>query len=148
MKWTFGILVMQVCFQRFISHVSVVPPTAQLLRSDGFMESTHSKWSHVLECHGPLTRYVKLRVAHAPGMPGTFPCHRLQREPIPACITARAKDFLPTAVSVYFSVTWIVTYVTAMEYLMCMTYLVSLIWLQNPRASKVTPHSCRRVLEQ
>ena len=24
------------------------------------------------EVHGPLTRYVKLRVAHAPGMPGTF----------------------------------------------------------------------------
>ena len=23
-------------------------------------------------CHGSLTRYVKLRVAHAPGMPGTF----------------------------------------------------------------------------
>ena len=23
--------------------------------------------------HGPLTRYVKLHVAHAPGMPGTFP---------------------------------------------------------------------------
>ena len=23
-------------------------------------------------CHGPLTRYVKLQVAHAPGMPGTF----------------------------------------------------------------------------
>ena len=22
--------------------------------------------------HGPLTRYIKLRVAHAPGMPGTF----------------------------------------------------------------------------
>ena len=22
--------------------------------------------------HEPLTRYVKLRVAHAPGMPGTF----------------------------------------------------------------------------
>ena len=22
--------------------------------------------------HGPLTRYVKLRVAHAPDMPGTF----------------------------------------------------------------------------
>ena len=30
--------------------------------------------------HGPLTRYVKLRVAHASGMPGT----------IPTCITARA----------------------------------------------------------
>ena len=23
-------------------------------------------------CNGPLTRYVELRVAHAPGMPGTF----------------------------------------------------------------------------
>ena len=23
-------------------------------------------------CHGPLTRYAKLRVAHAPGMPRTF----------------------------------------------------------------------------
>ena len=23
-------------------------------------------------CHGPLVRYVKLRVAHAPGIPGTF----------------------------------------------------------------------------
>ena len=25
--------------------------------------------------YGPLTRYVKLRVAHAPGMTGTFPRH-------------------------------------------------------------------------
>ena len=23
-------------------------------------------------CHGPLTRYTKVRVVHAPGMPGTF----------------------------------------------------------------------------
>ena len=44
--------------------------------------------------HGPLTRYVKLQVAHAPGMPGTVPpaadfkgnCELA----IPACITARA----------------------------------------------------------
>ena len=28
----------------------------------------------------PLTRYVKLRIAHAPGMPGTFPRHRLQKK--------------------------------------------------------------------
>ena len=27
--------------------------------------------------HGSLTRYVKLRVAHAPGMPGTFSRHRV-----------------------------------------------------------------------
>ena len=26
----------------------------------------------VIVCHGPLTRYVKLGVVHAPGMPGTF----------------------------------------------------------------------------
>ena len=44
--------------------------------------------------YGPLTRYVKSRVAHAPGMPGTFPPaaefkgkHELA---IPACITTRA----------------------------------------------------------
>ena len=39
-----------------------------------------------------------------------------------------AKDSLPTAVFVYFSVIWTVTYVTAMYYLMCLTCLVSLIW--------------------
>ena len=32
--------------------------------------------------HGPLTRYVKLRVAHVPGIPGTFSRHRLQRKPL------------------------------------------------------------------
>ena len=47
-------------------------------------------WLH----YGPLTRYVQLQVAHAPGMPGTFPPaadftgnHKLA---IPAYITARA----------------------------------------------------------
>ena len=44
--------------------------------------------------YGPLTRYVKLQVAHAPGMLGTFSpdadfkWNRLLA--IPACITARA----------------------------------------------------------
>ena len=32
--------------------------------------------------NGPLTRYVKLRVAHAPGMRERFPCHRLHRKPL------------------------------------------------------------------
>ena len=31
---------------------------------------------------GPLTRYVKLRVVHAPWMPGTFSPQRLQRKPL------------------------------------------------------------------
>ena len=42
--------------------------------------------------HRPLTRYVKLRVAHTPGMPGTIPPLQLQRGPLIsdlACITAR-----------------------------------------------------------
>ena len=30
--------------------------------------------------HGPLTRYVKLWVAHEPGMPERFPRHRFQRK--------------------------------------------------------------------
>ena len=37
---------------------------------------------HHIPFHGPLTTYVKLRVAHAPGMPGRFPRHRLQRKPL------------------------------------------------------------------
>ena len=41
-----------------------------------------------VRAHGPLARYVKLRVAHAPGMPGTFSRHR--RLAIPAYIRARA----------------------------------------------------------
>ena len=44
--------------------------------------------------HGPLTRYVKLQVAHAPGMPGTFSpaadFKGYRKLAIPACITARA----------------------------------------------------------
>ena len=44
--------------------------------------------------HGPLTRYVKLRIAHAPGMPGTFsPTADFKGNcwlATPACITARA----------------------------------------------------------
>ena len=38
--------------------------------------------------HGPLARSVKLRVAHAPGMPEMLPRHRGLT--IPTCITARA----------------------------------------------------------
>ena len=30
-------------------------------------------WFVCMDLYGPLTRYVKLRVVHAPGMPGTFP---------------------------------------------------------------------------
>ena len=36
----------------------------------------------LLSCHGPLTRYAKLGVAHAQVMPERFPCHRLRRKPL------------------------------------------------------------------
>ena len=32
----------------------------------------YCQWFRIQGLHGPLARYVKLRVAHAPGMPGTF----------------------------------------------------------------------------
>ena len=32
--------------------------------------------------HGPLIKYVKLWVVHAPGMPGTFRRHRFRRKPL------------------------------------------------------------------
>ena len=35
----------------------------------------------VIVLHGPLARYVKLRVAHAPGMPGTFSPPQLVSDP-------------------------------------------------------------------
>ena len=38
--------------------------------------------------HGPFTRYVRLRVGHAPGMRERFPRHRWLA--IPTCITPRA----------------------------------------------------------
>ena len=34
--------------------------------------STPRKHALFYECNGPLARYVKLQVAHAPGIPGTF----------------------------------------------------------------------------
>ena len=40
----------------------------------------NSNYIRVME-KGPLARYVKLRVAQALGMPGTFSRHRLQRKP-------------------------------------------------------------------
>ena len=49
---------------------------------------TLSPGSSDINCNGPPTRYVKLQVAHAPGMPGTFPRHRGLA--ISTCIMARA----------------------------------------------------------
>ena len=44
---------------------------AWTVECDTHAQVRESSWSHNL-ADGPLARYVKLRVAHAPGMPGTF----------------------------------------------------------------------------
>ena len=48
-----------------------------------FFHSSHRKWCRKEQnCrHGPLVRYVKSRVAHAPGMPGTFSSPPWIRDP-------------------------------------------------------------------
>ena len=74
---------------------------SMVLKMAHFRKSTGPRWVNYYlhftiypNCHGPLTRYVKLQVAHAPGMPGTFPSAADFKGnrylAIPACITARA----------------------------------------------------------
>ena len=45
-----------------------------LCSSRRYLENYTNIWLRLygLSTHGPLTRYVKLRVVHAPGMPGAF----------------------------------------------------------------------------
>ena len=43
---------------------------------------TNILYIFILIWFGPLARHVKLWVAHAPGMPGMFSRHRLQRKPL------------------------------------------------------------------
>ena len=56
------------------------------------VHTSYTGW-YYKAAHGPLTRYVKLQVAHAPGMPGTFSpaadFKGYRKLAIPACITAR-----------------------------------------------------------
>ena len=54
--------------KKYMTYIHMVQPSTTA--SAGFV-------SH----HGPLTRYAKLRVVHAPGMPGTFSRY-LQRKPL------------------------------------------------------------------
>ena len=57
--------------------MSLKSPTRQFVRklqnNKGDINALH---------HGPLTKYVKLRVAHTQGMLGTFSRHRMQRKPL------------------------------------------------------------------
>ena len=54
-------------WKSFIKNASQICRTNVLTRAP--LCDSHSSWS---TANGPLTRYVKLRIAHAPGMPGTF----------------------------------------------------------------------------
>ena len=46
------------------------------------MLHTYNTQRHPISRHGPLTRYVKLRVAHAPGMLGPFPPPPMSGKPL------------------------------------------------------------------
>ena len=53
-------------------------------------------------CHGPLARYIKLWVAHAPGMPGTF-SSSFSKKMRAACHWLSASTVVPTSASVWGS---------------------------------------------
>ena len=64
---------------RSLWRTTVIPPTPifwsselRVFRLGLWYQRSSGSWSGHCGFHGPLTRYVKLRVAHAPGMPGTF----------------------------------------------------------------------------
>ena len=45
------------------------------------LEIVSAQWlPFIFGCNGPLARYTKLRVAHAPGMPGTFSSPLISKE--------------------------------------------------------------------
>ena len=72
-----------------IVHVASVSPQliAMFTLNSAPVESDHSFQ------HGPLARYVKLRVAYAPGVSGTFSSSPLVSDPRMhhgTCVTARA----------------------------------------------------------
>ena len=50
---------------------SLTPGAVWLNHHCGYVMDFTENWM-LLRNHGPLARYVKFRVAHAPGMPGTF----------------------------------------------------------------------------
>ena len=63
-----------------VTYEALVVPTIDKLITATMIHSNHHFYD---KCpNGPLTRYVKLRAARAPGMPGTFSPHRLQRKPL------------------------------------------------------------------
>ena len=49
---------------------------------DGVVTQVAEETDHKVSSHGPLTRYKKLRVAHAPGMPGTFSPPQTSKETV------------------------------------------------------------------
>ena len=55
-----------------ISQFNFQFPCSLLLIASILSKLQRRSWPFLLQQHGPLARYVKFRVAHAPGMMGTF----------------------------------------------------------------------------
>ena len=65
-------LMLNVKFHQFINILQKKKENNRPILSRGVLLRGRSLWLES-SMHGPLTRYAKLRVAHAPRMPGTFP---------------------------------------------------------------------------
>ena len=60
----------------------IISTNGSILGVDLECTSVDTTREYCFASYGPLNRYVKLRFTHAPGMPGTFFPHRLQRKPL------------------------------------------------------------------
>ena len=75
LSWTLKRFVIRVhtlfsIYWQIYSERILILTVTYLFLVESLQQSNPSKMS--CGCNGPLARYVKLRVAHAPGMPGTF----------------------------------------------------------------------------
>ena len=70
------------CYNRIALYAITMSLCPGLLRHFRVTTNVGNQGFSILTCHGPRTIYLKLRVAHVPGMPGTFLRHRLQIKPL------------------------------------------------------------------
>ena len=67
-RWVLATMWTSSCWRKFLMRLEV----GRRSSPQGGTLTARWKLSTNRWVHGPLARYVKLRVAHAPGMPGTF----------------------------------------------------------------------------
>ena len=86
---------------------------------------------HCFWAHGPLARYVKLRVVHVPGMPGTVSRHLIQRKPCLFILTPIYRSNL-TSVVIWniWQLSWFVSY-KEYPFISFTNYLLKIVFILN-----------------